>query len=85
MRPNKREEGRRWLLQAERDFKALRDLLKGRHYHLVCFTAQQTAEKAIKAYTSIIRGGSLYLPTQSPNSVMRLQNSVVILFPSRNG
>lgn len=25
-------------------------MLKGRHYHLACFTAQQVAEKALKAY-----------------------------------
>ncbi len=50
MRPNKKEEGRRWLIQAERDFNALKDLATGSHYHLVCFNAQQTAEKALKAF-----------------------------------
>jgi HEPN domain-containing protein len=50
MRPNKKEEGRRWFVQAERDFNALKDLIAGGHYHLVCFNAQQVAEKALKSF-----------------------------------
>lgn len=50
MRPNKKEEGRRWFTQCERDFSALKDLMAGGHYHLVCFNAQQVAEKALKAF-----------------------------------
>ncbi len=50
MRPNRKEESRRWLIQAERDFNALKDLMSGAHYHLVCFNAQQVAEKALKGF-----------------------------------
>lgn len=50
MRPNKKEEGKRWLVQGERDFNALKDLIAGGHYHLVCFNAQQVAEKALKGF-----------------------------------
>jgi len=42
-------EGRRWLEQATEDLKWARLLLKEGGYHLVCFLAQQIAEKALKA------------------------------------
>jgi len=42
-------EGRRWLEQATEDLKWVRLLLKEGGYHLVCFLAQQVAEKALKA------------------------------------
>jgi HEPN domain-containing protein len=42
-------EGRRWLEQATEDLKWARLLLKEGGYHLVCFLAQQVAEKALKA------------------------------------
>ncbi|MBI4288859.1 MAG: HEPN domain-containing protein [Chloroflexi bacterium] len=43
-------EGRRWLAQAEEDMDSARLLLTGGKNYLVCFLAQQIAEKAIKAY-----------------------------------
>jgi len=42
-------EGRRWLEQATEDLKWARLLLKEGGFHLVCFLAQQVAEKALKA------------------------------------
>lgn len=38
-----------WLLQAESDYNSGLDLLKNKHYSQVCFTAQQVAEKCLKA------------------------------------
>lgn len=38
-----------WLRQAQHDLKYLDDLLQHGAYHLVCFLAQQSAEKALKA------------------------------------
>ncbi len=44
------DEGRRWLEQATEDLKWARLLLKEGGFHLVCFLAQQIAEKALKAF-----------------------------------
>jgi len=44
------KEGSRWLKQAERDLDDARYAFSGERYNLVCFLAQQAAEKAIKAY-----------------------------------
>jgi HEPN domain-containing protein len=44
------EEGRRWLEQAQEDLKGVELLLEGGSYHLVCFLAQQVAEKALKGF-----------------------------------
>jgi HEPN domain-containing protein len=43
-------EARRWLLQAEQDLDDAEFNLKGRRYNVACFLAQQSAEKALKAY-----------------------------------
>lgn len=43
-------EGRRWLSQAEEDLDSALLLMRGGKYYMVCFLAQQIAEKAIKAY-----------------------------------
>ncbi|MCW7076783.1 DNA-binding protein [Methanosarcinales archaeon] len=51
---------RKWLIQAEADLKAGRDSLEAGNYNWSCFQAQQSAEKALKAflyfkgYTSIM-------------------------------
>ncbi len=50
MRPDFREEAEWWLRQAESDFSALDVLFQAGKYDLVCFLAQQVAEKALKAY-----------------------------------
>lgn len=50
MRPDPRAEGLRWLEQAEQDLADAQYLLTGKRYHLVCFLAQQSAEKAIKGF-----------------------------------
>jgi HEPN domain-containing protein len=43
-------EGRRWLSQAERDLEDAEFNLSGGRYNVACFLAQQSAEKALKAY-----------------------------------
>ena len=50
MKRNSLEEGRRWLLQAERDLDDAEFCLSGKRYNLACFLAQQASEKALKAF-----------------------------------
>lgn len=50
MQPNLKAEGRRWWRQAERDLDDARYTFDGQRYNLTCFLAQQSAEKALKAY-----------------------------------
>jgi HEPN domain-containing protein len=50
MRRSPLEEGQRWLAQAEEDLKWVKDLADRGGYYLACFLAQQTGEKAMKAF-----------------------------------
>lgn len=50
MRPNPKKESERWMRQALQDLDDAKYNLQGRRYNLVCFLAQQSAEKALKAY-----------------------------------
>jgi HEPN domain-containing protein len=50
MRKNHFSEGERWLEQAQADLKWTRHLKAEGAYYLVCFLAQQAAEKALKAF-----------------------------------
>jgi HEPN domain-containing protein len=50
MKQNSREEGLRWLEQAGRDLDDARYAAEGKRFHLGCFLAQQSAEKALKAF-----------------------------------
>jgi len=50
MRKSPRDEGQRWLEQAQADLKWARHLGAEGAYYLVCFLAQQMAEKALKAF-----------------------------------
>ncbi len=43
-------EGTRWFEQATRDLRAAETIYKNELWWIVCFQAQQAAEKAIKAY-----------------------------------
>jgi HEPN domain-containing protein len=45
-----REEGERWLEQAEIDLRWAQDLADRGGHHLACFLAQQVGEKALKAF-----------------------------------
>lgn len=45
-----RDEARRWLRQAERDLDDAEFAAGGNRFHLACFLAQQSAEKALKAF-----------------------------------
>jgi HEPN domain-containing protein len=46
---SRREEARRWILQAQFDLKAAEWTLQGGFFNTVCFLAQQSAEKALKS------------------------------------
>ncbi len=50
MRRSPLEEGRRWLDQAEADLLWVKDLARRGGNHIACFLAQQTGEKAMKAF-----------------------------------
>jgi HEPN domain-containing protein len=50
MKPNPREEGLRWLHQAQQDLDDARYAFDGKRFNLTCFLAQQAAEKAIKGF-----------------------------------
>ena len=50
MKQGPEKEGSRWLRQAERDLDDAQFAFSGERYNLVCFLAQQAAEKAIKAF-----------------------------------
>lgn len=50
MRKSAREEGRRWLEQAEEDLRWAKDLAERGGYHIACFLAQQIGEKALKGF-----------------------------------
>ncbi len=50
MRRQPKEEGLRWLEQAEADLYSAKVLLENNIYHTTCFIAQQVAEKALNAY-----------------------------------
>jgi len=43
-----------WLKEAEADLKHAKDSLKLESYHWACFAAQQSAEKALKAFVMVI-------------------------------
>jgi len=45
-----RNKERRWLAQAAQDLEDARFNLSGKRYNIACFLAQQSAEKALKAY-----------------------------------
>ena len=50
MRNKPLDEGLRWLRQASEDLHWAEHLAEQGAYHLACFLAQQSAEKALKAY-----------------------------------
>lgn len=50
MRKKAKEEGKRWLEQAQEDLKWAKDLAERGGYHIACFLAQQIGEKALRAY-----------------------------------
>ena len=50
MTPDGKHEARRWLDQALEDLTSARVLLDGERFYMVCFTAHQIVEKALKAY-----------------------------------
>ncbi len=51
-----REEAERWWVQALRDYDDALFCFEGGRYNLTCFLAQQSAEKALKAFF-LLSGG----------------------------
>jgi HEPN domain-containing protein len=47
---SKKEDSKRWFLQALRDLDDAKFNLSGGRFNVACFLAQQSAEKALKAY-----------------------------------
>jgi HEPN domain-containing protein len=47
---SKKEDAKRWFLQALRDLDDAKFNLSGGRFNVACFLAQQSAEKALKAY-----------------------------------
>lgn len=47
---NKTSEAKRWLSQALQDLDDAKFNLSGKRYNVACFLAQQSVEKALKAY-----------------------------------
>ncbi len=58
MRPDPKEEGRRWLDQALADLGDARFARDGERFHLACFLCQQAAEKALKGFL-VLRGDEM--------------------------
>ena len=50
MQRNADSEGQRWLKQADYDYNDAVFVMNGQRYSLACFLAQQSAEKALKAF-----------------------------------
>lgn len=50
MRKSPEEEAKRWFIQAQRDFDDAVYLLEGSRFNTACFLAQQSVEKALKAF-----------------------------------
>lgn len=50
MKPILKEEGERWLKQAESDLEDAQYNSEGGRYNVACFLGQQAAEKALKGY-----------------------------------
>ena len=50
MKPDPKEEGRRWLRQAQQDMDDARYNQAGGRFRLTCFLAQQAGEKALRGY-----------------------------------
>jgi len=47
---NKVEDAKRWILQASKDLDDAKFISSGKRYNVACFLAQQSAEKALKAF-----------------------------------
>ncbi len=50
MKKSKVYEAKRWFLQVQRDLDDAKFNLSGERFNVACFLAQQSAEKAMKAY-----------------------------------
>ena len=69
-----------WLTEARAESRAARDLLRGGHWSWCCFTAQQAAEKALKAVCERLRvphfGHNLNMLRQAIEAQVAVPDSV---------
>ncbi|MBS4021329.1 MAG: HEPN domain-containing protein [Dethiobacter sp.] len=88
MKRSSKEEGLRWLEQAQADLHGAQVLFDNQVYHLTCFIAQQTAEKAVKAFLyargeEMVTGHSVTALTtwaeQFDSDFAELRNEIAIL------
>ena len=57
-----------WLKQSEAEFKAATDLLNTNNFAWCCFTAQQSAEKSIKAILNHFQSGRVRVQLKHAHS-----------------
>jgi len=75
-RPEPREEARRWLAQAENDLAFTEHSIRGGFHAQACFSAQQVAEKAVKA-VHYLRGARAVIGRE-PGDFERFEESYSI-------
>ncbi len=72
---------RDWLEQSERDMKKARLDLEHKYYEWACFTAQQAAEKAVKALfmkmNKTVRGHSIYKFLEAATGDMKIDQDML--------
>ncbi len=75
MTPDPKKEAQAWLDQAQADLRQAKDNIRLRHHNLVCFLAQQAAEKALKAV--LYCAGSKRIMVHGVQQLSRLVVTVV--------
>ncbi|GIW40333.1 MAG: DNA-binding protein [Candidatus Binatia bacterium] len=70
-KPGRREEARRWFLQAQHDLRAAAWNLEGEFCDTACFLAQQASEKALKSLHYFAGTSRRALMTHSVVSLLR--------------
>ena len=69
-----------WLIEAQAELRAARDLLAGQHWSWCCFTCKQAAEKALKAICEHFRtpqfGHNLNVLLQAVEAHVMVEDSV---------
>lgn len=67
---------RKWMVQAEADLCAAKDSCDSKHYNWSCFQAQQSAEKALKAYL-YSKGPSEYYEKEDAQKCLNSAESIL--------
>ncbi len=74
MRRDPKEEATRWLAQAEEEWKDAKALLQRKRFYLSLFLAQQSAEKALKAFIYYKEEEPLF--THSVAELLKIASSI---------